>query len=249
MFGPFGPPLGFNGGLGPRKFPTTLVQWALDFPGVPNPTAIWSCQDAASPMVDLVSGFNLANAGAGATFQGVGDPTGRRSVVLTATNSRCQAALNTILDVSTGNITLFARTFYTSPGTPGVILEKREGNGGDDPGYSMISSTLGNIQLTVDGPGDTPQSAVVAGDQSNQFIDVMTAVDQTGAHAINVYSTGGNATQSMGGLTTLTNANFFCYGDPSGLLSRAGTYMSYAIAWLGTALTLADFQTITRGTI
>ena len=200
-----------------RTFPASSAAWSAAFPSITVPTSLWPCQETSGTVVDVITGNNLTAQGAGGSYANAGDPFGRTALGLTATNSRFQAANTTILDVTTGSISIFVRCYSPSGANAGAIVEKRAGDGGNDPGYQVIINSGEEIGFSVDGADAGIRTAEITGvNQADKWVDVMGVVDSGGGN-IHCYTPHSNDTEPLAGTGSLTNSLAFCFGDPSGL--------------------------------
>jgi len=232
-----------TGAVAVWQLPANASVWAATFPAITTPTSIWGCQETTGTVVDAVAGNNLETAGSGGTYGNTGDPYGRTALGLNGSSSRFTASTSAVLDVTTAtSISIFCRIFW-SDANGSILVEKREGDGGNDPGYSILAASNEQVNFTVDGDSLASVTAIVAVDQSNTWIDVMGVLDYT-LGEVRLYTTGGSDTKSIGAYGSLANTQKFSFGDPGGVYSRLGTLFSYVAVWHGTALTQAEFDKI-----
>jgi PKD repeat protein len=228
-----------------RRFPANGTEWAFYFPTVPVPTAIFGCQEAASPLADGIAGVTLAAAGA-PLFRQAGDPTGRYSVKASGSTSRFSAASAATLDIPNGVTSASAFVRYACPavaGYEGAPFGKRGGTG--STGYDIFFGVgPRSIRSVYDG-GATETDAVLNGNYDDgQFHDACQVADRVAQ--LNRFFVDGNSVTNtaLSSIGTLTSTAVYSLLGDSVINSVAGLLVSYNTVWIGTALTQAQFDII-----
>ncbi len=230
-----------------REFPGTSAEWASAFPGIAVPTSLWPCQDTVLPMVDTIAAKNLSsfNTSGNELVQQTGDPYGRKSILLEHIASHLRSNTTDFDLNSSTSFSAFMRfRFSTTSGAGQHLMRKKSGTSGLD-GWAIQVNGSGHMSIIIDTPGAAVASATVAVNHNDgSFHDILAVIDRT-ASMIHIYTDLGSASASIAGHTTMTNGQIFGFGDTQGTLNACarGDY-SYAAAWLATALTAADFDTL-----
>lgn len=231
------------------RLPATAAEWVATFPAIATPTNLWPLQESGSTFGDAIGGKDLT--GTATTAQVTGDPLSRYAVEFqNATSARLRPASTADLDLTTNNFTLFFRfkvAAAESPASGHHLARKRSSSAGTDGWALKFAGSGGNLVLAFDSPAaaQTTGTAALSVDDG-QWHFAMVVIDRTGGNMYiytDLETTITSISAHAGG--SLTNATFFGFGDTNGNLNASAIIdYSYAAAWVGTALTAADFATI-----
>ena len=225
-----------------RAFPADATEWAAAFPTIAVPTAIWACQDPASPLADGVGAADLAQTST-PIFQQAGDSTGHLSVGADATADGFLAASAAELDIDDLiSLSLLARFACPSvAGNPRGIVGKRQSSGGN--GYGLELTATGLLRASVDaGAIEGAVSIATPAHDDGLFHDALLVVDR-GAQVISVFSELGSGSTSTAAVGTTTSTQAFRVLGNGFRIPQVGLLVSYVAVWIGAVLSAGDLNT------
>ncbi len=231
-----------GGGGGARAFPADAAEWDAAFPSVTTPTAIWTCQEAATPLVDGVGAVDLAQS-TSPLFQQAGDPTGRLAVGLDLAADCFLAAAAASLDIdAVTSLSLLVR--FAAPAVGGSargIVGKRQSSGGN--GYGIDLTATGLLRGFADG-GVAQQGASIATPvhDDGQWHDALMVIDR-GANTVSITSELGTASASIAAVGTLTSTQVVRLLGDGTATAHVGLLVSYLAIWVGAVLDADDLTT------
>jgi len=95
-------------GLVGRQFPADAATWASTFGGIATPSAIYTCQDSATPLADGIGSITLAESST-VSYANSDAAMSRSAVGIEATGAKFAAALAASHDITTGDFALGSR--------------------------------------------------------------------------------------------------------------------------------------------
>ena len=233
----------------PRSFPDSAAAWAIAFPTIAVPAAIWTFQETASPIDDKVGAVDLVeNAGAALLYNQSGDPLGRGSLKMNATGTTTWtgASASTFGDIVDGvSWSLWIR--FRMPDTVGtnrLLVCKGTAN----PRWILqCQATNGHLRWFIaDGTTQFQPNIAVAHDEDPTvtYHDALLVYDAV-ADTFSVRTELGSASVSAAallaaGIPALTGIRV---GAPTGA-TQVGAAVSYMAHWPTTAITSAQFTAL-----
>ncbi len=234
--------VGINPTAGARRFPADATEWAAAFPGIAVPTAIWGCQESASPLADGIGAVDLAESNT-PLYQQAGDPLGRAAVGADATTDAFLAASAASLDIDdVTSLSVLVRFACPSVGgNPRGVVGKRQSSGGN--GYGLEFTATGLLRATLDaGAVEASISIATPAHDDGVFHDALLVVDR-GTQTISVFSELGSDSTSTAAVGSGTSTQAFRVLGNGFRVSHPGLLVSYVAVWVGTVLGAADLNT------
>lgn len=200
--------------------------WGIDTSKLPS--HLWNCQDAASPLVDVIGGVNLSAGGTltGAIYQNPVSGWSRTGTYIAGTGGSWGA--NGILDPSTTSCAMLVLA-YVSGGSISATRCLFNLTDGLDPGKVQVMYSEFNLVAHCDGVG-TSTPATMRG-----FVrPVLLVYDRTNGRCV-VYT---DETKVATTYSAAAIAGRTCLGR--GIWSTWNCDYLYAVAWEGAAAEMTD---------
>lgn len=239
-----------------RRFPTSLAEWDTYFPGLPDPIAIWTFQESASPIDDKVGAKDFSQ-NAAVLYQRTGDtePTEspRYAVELDTANTSEWIGVTgdtTFGDIAVGGSMMMLIRFRCPTG--GGALKGLAGKGTTAAGarWALRVNTSDGLTLSV-GDGTASYTLATSGVYAdNAYHDVCFGVDSVADKGrIITESQDANSALTAGIVTTidasgLAPAGALRFGSVMNTVPIVGAQISYAALFnaVFTAANLATFR-------
>ena len=238
--------IGGGGGSSQRAFPDSASSWDTNFPDIANPDNIWGFQEAASPIVDLVGAIDLtANSTILYQQSGESEPTDapQYSVEFDTTGGADWAgpASTSLGDIVEG--TPWSLYFRFSIPDNGTTQRSLVNKAAVAPRWVVNVQSGGAVRFQIVDGTTTFTINNPSGWDDDAFHDCLIVYDPVNSLFRNIVD-GNEVTGTSTNFLGISNATVMHFGAGGGTNVLAGTNISYAAFWPGTALTAANLETI-----
>ncbi len=229
-----------------RRFPLTTTDWNQAFGGgVTAPANIWGMGESAFNLVDLVGGKDFTNGGGTIAFRDTNDPLRPYAVRCTTNATRIFTANTGDFDDPGTSFSWFGRLKMGISASSRILLGKKATSAGND-GWRLGSTISGQLINFFDSAGAAATTLTSTSNHNDgNFHDFMIVYDRSGANLARLVTDLDNMSVSMGAHSSFSNAASFGLGDANSASAGAQQSFSYLAYWPSTALSVANFTTLT----
>ncbi len=230
---------GINPG-GSLSIPTTPLEWLQNFPTIAAPTSAYGCQDASGGLEDMF-GANDCTAVGTVQYEKAGY-NGRLAVQMDV-NEGFEVPTASVMDPDgSTDMTAWALMYLPTPASTRAAFGKRGGT--NNPGYSLRITTAGYMHADADPGAAAGVADSLESDHGSSWKHVALVLDRV-ADELRIETELGTLVLDISTLGSLSTTAEFRWGTMDGVSGTgAGTLMSYAAFWDGTALTREELLQI-----